>query len=132
MLTIIAGIFLVLHGMVHLLYAGQSGRLFELHPGMTWPVGSWLFSRMLGDEAIRLLASVSLVLIALGFISGGAGLFFRQEWWRPMAIGAAALSSVLFILCWDGKFQALDAKGGVGLLINLAILFIILILKWRP
>jgi hypothetical protein len=131
MLTIIAGLFLVPHGMVHLLYAGQSGRFFELRPGMTWPDGSWLFSRMLGDEVFRLLATVSLVLIALGYIAGGAGLSFRQEWWRPMTIGAAVFSSVLFILCWDGGFQALDAKGGVGVLIDLAVLTVILILKWK-
>ena len=34
MLTILFGIFLILHGLVHLLYAGQSSRLFELQPGM--------------------------------------------------------------------------------------------------
>jgi hypothetical protein len=31
------GIFFLLHGLVHLLYAGQSLRFFELRPGMTWP-----------------------------------------------------------------------------------------------
>ncbi len=35
MWTILMGIFLILHGMVHLLYACQSGRMFELRPGMT-------------------------------------------------------------------------------------------------
>jgi len=38
MLTIILGIFCILHGLVHLLYAGQSRRLFELRPGMVWPM----------------------------------------------------------------------------------------------
>jgi hypothetical protein len=33
----IAGIFLILHGLVHLLYYGQSARRFELAPGLTWP-----------------------------------------------------------------------------------------------
>ncbi len=131
MWNIILGIFLILHGGVHLLYAGQSGRYFELRPGMTWPDGSWLFSKLLGDEATRLSATISLALVALGFIVGGAGLFFRQEWWRPAVIGATALSVLIFILLWDGRFQALDAKGGVGLLIDLAILALILILKWR-
>jgi hypothetical protein len=42
------GIFLVLHGLVHLLYFGQSARYFELKPGMTWPDGAWAFSRLLG------------------------------------------------------------------------------------
>ena len=50
MLAIIMGIFFVLHGLVHLLYAGQSRRLFELRPKMVWPDGSWAFSQLLGDE----------------------------------------------------------------------------------
>jgi hypothetical protein len=128
MQTIIIGIFFLLHGLVHLLYAGQSGRLFELRPNMTWPDGSWIFPKRL-DETTRLLASISLVLAALGFIAGGTGLVIRQDWWRPVTVGSAAFSTVLFILCWDGKFQALDDKGGVGILINLAILVAVLILK---
>jgi len=36
-MNFILGIFFILHGLVHLLYAGQSLRLFELRPGMTWP-----------------------------------------------------------------------------------------------
>jgi hypothetical protein len=127
MLTILMGAFFLLHGMVHLLYAGQSYRFFELKPGMLWPDGAWLFSKLLGDETTRLLASLLLALTALGFMAGGIGLFFRQDWWRLAAILSAALSSVFFLLLWDGKFQALDAKGGVGLLINLAILVVVLV-----
>jgi hypothetical protein len=128
--TLILGIFCVLHGLVHLLYAGQSGRFFELRPGMVWPDGSWLFSKLLGDETARLLASILLALAALGFMAGGLGLFVRQDWWRPVTAGAAVLSAAIYILFWDGKFQTLDDKGGIGLLINLAILAVVMILKW--
>ena len=127
MLTIIMGIFFVLHGLVHLLYAGQSRRLFELRPGMVWPDGAWLFSRLLGDETTRLLASILLALAALGFVAGGLGLLIRQDWWRPVTVGAAVVSGAIFLLFWDGRFQALDDKGGVGLLINVAILVVVLI-----
>jgi hypothetical protein len=44
-----------------------------------------------------------------------------------MVAGAAAFSAVVFLLFWDGKIQDLDDKGGVGLLINLAILVALLI-----
>jgi len=130
MLTIIMGIFFVLHGLVHLLYAGQSRRLFELRPGMVWPDGSWLFSKLLGAETIRWLASILLVLAALGFMAGGLGLLIRQDWWRPVTVGAAVVSAAIFLLFWDGRVQALDDKGGVGLLINMVILAVVLIFKW--
>ena len=130
MLTIVMGILFVLHGLVHLLYVGQSQRLFELRPKMVWPDGSWVFSKLLGDESTRLLASISLVLAALGFLVGGLGLAIQQPWWRPVIVGSATFSILLFFLLWDGKLQALDDKGGVGILINLAILVVVLILKW--
>ena len=130
MLTTIFGIFIVLHGLVHLLYFGQSARFFDLQPGMLWPDGSWIFSRLLGDGTARNLASVMLVLTAIGFFIGGAGLLFRQEWWRPLITGTAVFSTIIFILFWDGIAQSLDNKGGVGILINIAILVIVFILKW--
>jgi hypothetical protein len=130
MLTIIFGIFLILHGLVHLLYAGQSWRFFELRPEMTWTDKSWLFSKLLGDETTRLLATAALVLVALGLAASGLGLFLRADWWRTVAIASAAFSSLLFLVMWDGKFHALADQGGVGILINIAILVLILAFKW--
>jgi hypothetical protein len=129
LIGILLGIFLILHGLVHLLYAGQSQRLFELRPGMLWPEGSWLFSRQLDDDAMRLMAVISLALAAFGFVAGGLGLFFHQDWWRTIIVGAAILSTTIFAVFWDGKRQSLADNGGVGVLINLAILVSILILK---
>jgi len=130
MIRIIFGVFIVLHGLVHLLYFGQSARYFELQPEMVWPDGSWAFSRLLGDEAIRILASISCVLAAIGFVAGGIGILVRQAWWRPVVVGSAAFSAVVIGLFWDGVMQKLDDKGGIGLLINLAILVALLILRW--
>jgi hypothetical protein len=130
MLRFIVGVFIVLHGLVHLLYFGQSQRLFELQPGMVWPDGSWAFSRLIGDERTRLLASASCVLAAIGFVAGGAGILAGQAWWRPPVVGSAAFFAVMLILLWDGQMQSLDDKGGVGLLINLAILVAVLTLRW--
>ncbi len=129
-MMILLGIFLILHGLVHLLYAGQSGRLFELRSGMLWPDGSWLFSALLGDSPTRYLASISLGLAALGFLVGGLGLVFGQAWWRPATVGATVFSAVIFLMLWNGKFQAMDEQGAVGLLINLAILGMVFLLKW--
>lgn len=130
MVRFIVGVFIVLHGLVHLLYLGQSRRLFELQAGMVWPDGSWAFSKLLGDEVIRGLASISCLLAAIGFVAGGTGIFVGQAWWRPVVVGSVAFSAIIFILFWDGKMQQLDDKGGIGLLINLAILVAVLILRW--
>lgn len=130
MLQFVFGVFIVLHGLVHLLYAGQSARRFELKPGMVWPDGSWAFSRLLGDQATRNLARISLVLAAISFVAGGIGILVGQAWWRPVVVSAAALSAVVYCLFWNGRRQNLDGQGGIGLLINLAILVAVLILPW--
>jgi hypothetical protein len=126
----IFGVFIVLHGLVHLLYAGQSAKYFELKPGMIWPDGSWAFSRLLGNEAARNLASISLLLAAIALIIGGIGIFTTQPWWRPLVVGAAAFSSIVYIILWNGRMQDLDGQGAVGLFINGMILASVLILRW--
>lgn len=130
MFRILFALFLVLHGLVHLLYLGQSRRIFELQPGMVWPDGSWAFSRFLGDETTRGLATVFLLLAATGFVAGGAGIFAGQAWWRTLVVGTVTFSALVYLLLWDGGLQNLDDKGAVGLLINVAILVAVLIFQW--
>ena len=124
---VLASVFLVLHGLVHLLFSGHSWRFFELKPGLTWPKDSWALSKALGDDATRLVASIALVLAAVLFIAGGTGILVKQGWWRPVVLGAAAFSSVIYVLLWDGSTRQLDGQGAVGLLINLAIVVATLI-----
>ena len=130
MLRIILGAFVVLHGLVHLLYLGQSLRFFELQSGLVWPDGSWAFSKLLGNGTVRQLASFSLGLAALGFVIAGAGIFLRLDWWLPVLTGSAVFSTAIYLVLWDGSIQRLDDKGGVGLLINLAILAGIFLFGW--
>lgn len=130
MFRIIFAVFLVLHGLVHLLYLGQSRRIFELQPGMVWPDGSWAFSKLLGEETTRLLAAVFLALAAIGFVVAGVGIFASPARWRPLVVAAAAFSALIYILLWDGGLQNLDDKGAVGLLINAAILVAVLVFQW--
>jgi hypothetical protein len=121
---------MVLHGLVHLLYSGQSWRLFELQPGMIWPDGSLAFSRLLGDAAARGLASIACGLAALGFVVGGAAILGGQSWWRQVIVPVAGFSAVIFVLFWNGGLQKLADQGVIAILINLAILFAVLILRW--
>jgi hypothetical protein len=130
MLRFIVGVFLVLHGAVHMLYFGHSRRLYEIQPGLAWPDGSWAFANLVGDEATRMLASIACVLAALGFVAGGAAVLARQAWWRPVVVGAAAFSAVVLILLWNGRMQKLSAQGAIAILINAAILIAVLALHW--
>lgn len=129
-MSIIFGIFLILHGLVHLLYSGQSARLFELQKGMVWPDGSWAFEGLVGNEATRMLAIGACILTAIGFVIGGIALFAAQAWWRPVVVAISVFSAVIFILFWDGQLQALANKGLFAILINLAILVALLVFRW--
>jgi hypothetical protein len=102
------GVFIVLHGFVHMLYFAQSRRLFELKTGMLWPDGSWALSAFFEDKTVRSLASVFCVLAAVGFAVGGLGILVGKAWWYPLIVGSSVFSTVLFILFWDGKMRKLD------------------------
>jgi hypothetical protein len=129
MINIIVGIFLVLHGLVHLLYFGHSMRFFKLKPEMIWPDGSRVFSAF-GTEATRNIAANACVLASIGFVAGAAGLFASADWWSPITVISAVFSSALFVLCWDGEFKSLPNKGMYAILINAAILIAVLGFGW--
>jgi hypothetical protein len=97
---------------------------------MTWPDGSWAFSKPLGDATTRSLASIACVIAATGFIAGGAGVLLSLTWWRPVIVAAAICSTVTYLLFWDGKLRQLPDQGVVALLINLGILIAVLVLHW--
>ena len=122
MIKTIYGIFVILHGLVHMFYFAHSLRLFELRPGLTWPDGSWAFAKILGEKKTRLLAAIFCALAAVVFVAGGIGFLAGAAWWRPLIIGAAVGSSLATVLLWDGRMRHLDDKGFIGLVINLAIL----------
>ena len=130
MLKIIFGIFIILHGLVHLFYFGQSLRFFELTPEFVWPDGGWAFGRLLSVENNRKLAAILLVACMILFLLGGIVLFQNQPWWQQVVILASIFSSLVFLLFWDGRFKMLSEKGLVGILLNLAILAVLLVFQW--
>ena len=127
MLRFIAGLFIILHGLVHLLYTAHSLRRIEIREGLAWPDGSWAFSRLLGVEAARWLAASAYTLAAIGFVIGGLGIFLSQAWWRPFVVGSAVLSSISVLLLWDGTRQRLSDQGLFALLINVVIAVVALV-----
>ncbi len=129
MLQFMIAIFMILHGFVHLLYLGQSARFFELKPGMVWPDEAWTFARLWGNVATRNLASILLVVTAIGFGVGGMGILLHQTWSRPIVMAAAVVSILVFVLFWDGKLRELADKGGIGILISAGIIVALFIVR---
>ncbi len=130
MVLVLVSIFIILHGLVHLLYLGHSQGAFEMQPGMTWPDGSWLFSHWCAASTTRLVCSLMLALAALLFAAGGLGLLVLQAWWRLFVIAAAVFSSLVYLLLWDGTRRKMDNQGFIGIAINLALLVSLLGLNW--
>ena len=127
MIKIGIALVLILHGLVHLLYLGQSRRLFELQPGMIWPDGSWAFSPIFAAGTSRTLAVLFLALAALGFVAGGAAFLAGLSWWWPLLATTALFSSAIYILCWNGAWRCAQEQGAIGILINLVIITAVLL-----
>jgi hypothetical protein len=129
MFRILIGLFIILHGLVHLWYFTLSQGLVEFQTEMGWTGRSWLLSNFLGDSISRSLAGVFYVLATIAFVVSGIGLFTNAEWLPPVLAGSAVFSSAVILLFWDGNSQMLVQKGFVGLLINVVILIALLVLK---
>lgn len=125
MLQFWLGLFVILHGLVHLWYVTLSQQLVAFQPAMGWSGRSWLLTGLLGDGAARTLASALYLLAALALVAGGVGIFLQAGWWRPMLAAAAIISTAAILLFWDGSLQMVVQKGLIGLLINAALLALV-------
>jgi hypothetical protein len=45
-------------------------------------------------------------------------------------VGAATISTVLYLALWNGKIQRLDQQGAVGIILDAAILAAVLLFRW--
>jgi hypothetical protein len=120
------GIFIVLHGLVHLWYLTLSQGLVEFEAEMGWTGRSWLFSAFLAEPATRWLTTGLYAVATLGFVAGGLGHVGQQDWWEPITIAAAAISAVTILLFWDGGTNMLVQKGLIGFLIDIVILAVLI------
>ena len=128
MLSNWGGLFIVLHGLVHLWYVVLSQKLVAFQPEMGWTGRSWLLTNVIGDSPTRSMASLLLILATIGMVVSGIGVMARGEWWRPVLIGSTVLSSVTLLLFWDGSTDLIVQKGLLGLVINGAILIAMAVL----
>ena len=120
-------LFLVAHGLVHLLYVGWSSRRFELRPGMAWPDESWALSRLLGKRMTRTAAAVVMVFATGVFIVAGVALMLQQPMWPATTLVGVASSTAGFILFWNGRRAHLLDQGALAVLINGAIALLVLV-----
>lgn len=116
MIRIIFSIFLVLHGLVHLLWLAVGWNLTDID-GL--PYRTTLFGGRLdiGAWGLRILGLLW-ALAAVVYVIAGLGLLFTAPWWSTATIAVALYSLVLCIVSWP--------ESRWGALINLAILALLL------
>ncbi|MEZ4519632.1 MAG: ABC transporter permease [Chloroflexota bacterium] len=112
-------IFLILHGLVHLLWFVVPWKLTTVEglPYTTRILGGRID---VGDSGIRLVGLLWVVAM-LAFVAGGLGVMFSAVWWPWVVVGATVYSLLLCVLGWP------DTRWAI--LINLAILAVA---WWRP
>ena len=121
-----AGIFYILHGLVHLLYMGHSFHYFELEKGFDWPNNSKLLDNVFSLQIKKKIAGVLCVIAAIFFVMSGICVLTGHHWHYQTIIAAVITSTVLFIAFWDGSRRKLHTQGGVAIMLNMLILIYML------
>jgi hypothetical protein len=97
-IQVIVAVFLILHGLVHLLWFVVPWRITEVD-GL--PYSTKIFNERfdIGDRGIKFFGLLWLLPTIL-FIISGLVLFFSIPWWFPLTLWASSISCVLCILAW--------------------------------
>jgi hypothetical protein len=115
------GLFLIAHGLVHILYVVQSAKTGGVLPGLRWPDGSWALSRGLGVPATKRVATVTCLIATVAFVVAGVAVLLDAGWWSPAVVGAAVFSAAVFVSLWDGSRKRMPDQGWIGVLIDAAL-----------
>ena len=102
-IQVIIGLFLVAHGLVHLLYFVPPSPDFPMTPDKSWLVRQAGVSLKVVVPLVRTLAvagAAGFVLLAFSFWDLGV----PREWFVPLAVVAAAVSLDLLALTWIRSF----------------------------
>jgi hypothetical protein len=122
---IIIGIYLVIHGICHLVGFVVPWKIATLKEE---PYKTTLLTGALdiGDAGIRVVGILWLV-ASVGFIAGGIGVFANINWWRNLILGLSIFSLVLCVFGLPG------AK--IGILANAVLLVYLMVggkFGWVP
>jgi hypothetical protein len=127
LINTLAGIFLILHGLVHFWYVVLSFQWVGFQPDMGWTGDSWLFSHLLKDSILRPFAGILFAIAGLLFITSGISVFFNPQWLKTILLISSVFSSLILVLFWDGSAQMIVQKGLIGLIINLVVIAVALL-----
>ena len=125
MAKFLIGLFVALHGLVHLWYVVLSQGLVEFRPEMGWTGRSWILTNLIGSPITRLLAGMLYGLAAVALVTGSISIFSRSNWGQPVLVGSAVLSATIILLFWDGSLERIVEKGLLGFLISIAIVGVV-------
>jgi hypothetical protein len=81
-MNISIGIFILLHGFVHMWYVTLSQGWVEFQSDMGWTGNSWLLTNQMGDQVTHFLATFMYTLSAIVFVVAAIGLIANQAWSR--------------------------------------------------
>ena len=123
----LAGVFLVLHGLVHAWYVVLAQELVPFEPAMGWTGRSWALTSWLGEPTTRMVATVWYGLAGIAFVVGGIAVLAQAAWWRPALAVASIISALAIAVFWDGSGEMLMQKGVIGLAISLVTLAVALV-----
>jgi hypothetical protein len=114
-LTIIASIVLIMHGLIHLMGTTAYLKLAEIKglPYKTTVLGGrW----DLGANGIAVYGALWVV-AAVGFVAAAVAVIAGWSWWQPLLLGVTLFSLVLTTLDWGVAYA--------GVIINIVILAVV-------
>jgi hypothetical protein len=90
-----------------------------------WSGGSWLLGGAVVDPRLTTLIVGLHVIAGIGTLATAVAMGLAPQfpgWWRPLAIGSAAIGIAAFAVFWDGQTQFLFQEGAIGAVISLTLL----------
>lgn len=110
------------HGIGHILFlAPQLGIANWSQTGSSWLFGNGWPTRYLGV--------LIWIAVIVGFLAAAVGLYQSTDWWRLVAIYAAALSTLGLILYWARPATSPTLS---AIIFNLLVLAALAIFHWDP
>ncbi len=129
MLRTVVAIFLMLHGLVHIILAlAPDPDADEAHFAAFFS-RSWLTTNLsLPTSTANPIALILAIVAAIGFIAAGLGLLdilVPFAWWRTLAIISAVVSLLLLLAFWHRYLI-------IGVAIDILILAALIFTNWTP